>query len=263
MDDLWKDGDLTLRFWAYGSQYTIVPGRHIGADQAPNPGGEPWDVPALVEADVHHTIQTTAIGRVVVTDTHRATRRYISYCHGFYGDPAAQNDHLKPGDRVMRLARAWESPGTAWDGVHCHVVVHDNPEGAYTRVGDTYYDPIDDIDRYRTSTAGGTPRPLLLEDSMAIIIRRQSDGLIGLIDKQMWAWMPDMETALINAAVYSVTDEIHELDNDGFDRVTRSAGIPDEVRAPSVFWSIDSVLQQQLRDLQQQLQGLEAKLGGK
>lgn len=254
MPDLWKDGYLSLPFWATGKDYTIVPGRHIGADQAPDPAGEPWDVPALIEADVHHTIQTTAIGCVVVTDTQRPTRRYLSYCHGYYGDPAAQGTHLKPGDRAVRLARAWENPGTAWGGVHCHVVAHDHPAGAYMRVGDTYYDPLDDINQYRSSTAGGAPRPLLLEDSMAIIIRRQSDGIIGLIDKQMWAHMPDLDTARINAGVYSISDEIHELDDAGFDRVTRSVGIPDSVRVPGVFWSVE-------RDLQQQLRDLEAKLG--
>lgn len=160
MPDLWLDGSMNLAFWEWGPSYTIVPGRHIGLDQGPVPGGQPWDVPALRPGVVERSIQTDAIGRVVVVDTGRSSRRYISYCHGFYGDPSYEGDFLGTSDRVMRLARAWESPGSAWGGVHCHVVVHDKPGGAYL-LGqrDTYYDPAVEIAEYVTRTAGDSARP--------------------------------------------------------------------------------------------------------
>ena len=164
MPDLWRDGRMTLRFWATGSAYTIVPGRHIGLDQAPVPAGEAWDVPALVAGKVVLSAQTVQIGRVTVVDTGRKTRRFISYCHEFYGDPAPTGTVLARGARTGRLARAGETPGTAWGGVHCHVVVHDNMYGAFSRVGDTYYDPAVEIANYLASPAGGNSTPL--EDDM-------------------------------------------------------------------------------------------------
>ena len=157
---------MTLPFWATGSAYTIVPGRHIGLDQAPIPAGQPWDVPALVAGRVVLSVQTSALGRVTVVDTGRSKRRYISYCHEFYGDPAPTGTVLARGGRTGRLALANESPGTAWRGVHCHVVVHDNTYGAFSRVGDTYYDPATEIANYLASPAGGNSTPL--EDDMAL-----------------------------------------------------------------------------------------------
>lgn len=180
--DIWKDGTRTLPFWAFGDAYTIVPGRHIGIDYAPVPAGEPWDVAALVEADVVASVQTSAIGRVVVTDTRRPTRRYISYCHNYYGDPARVGTHLARAGRVARLALAWESPGSAWGGVHSHTVVHDNPVGAYTRCGDTYYDPQVEIDAYLATSASLDAHPLptqktVQEDDMAGLIQHKDRGI--------------------------------------------------------------------------------------
>lgn len=148
VSDLWRDGRTTLAFWAPGA-YTIVPGRHIGLDRAPTPAGEAWGVPSLVSGRVVLSIQTVALGRVVVVDTGRPTRRYISYCHGFYGDPLYLDDDAPRGGRVMRLALAGERPGSLWNGVHCHVVVHDNPYGAFQKGhNDTYYDPAVEIAAY-------------------------------------------------------------------------------------------------------------------
>ena len=157
MSDLWRDGVMALEFWAWNCIYTIVPCRHIGLDQAPRPSGQRWDVPSLVGGTVALSVQSDAIGRVVVVDTGRATRRYISYCHCYYGDPAPVGTFLHPGDRVARLAGGNESPGSSWGGVHCHVVVHDKPRGAFEKGwGDTYYDPAEEIAAYNSgSPAGG------------------------------------------------------------------------------------------------------------
>lgn len=98
------------------------------------------------------------------------------------------------------------------------------------------------------------PAPYLLEENtMALIIRRQSDGIIGLVAPQLWAHMPDEETAVINAQVNSITDEIHDLDDAGFDRVTRSLGIPDDQRVPGRFWSVQNDLRALLTDLRTKL----------
>lgn len=155
VSDLWRDGRTTLAFWAPGA-YTIVPGRHIGLDRAPTPAGEAWGVPSLVSGRVVLSIQTVAIGRVVVVDTGRPTRRYISYCHGFYGDPLYRDEDAPRGARVMRLALEDERPGSLWNGVHCHVVVHDNPYGAF-QMGhdDTYYDPAVEIAAYVSGSPAG------------------------------------------------------------------------------------------------------------
>lgn len=162
--DLWRDGTMTLEFWAWGANYTIVKNRHIGLDQAPDPAGQPWAVPSLVDGRVVASIQTGTLGRVVVVDTGRATRRYISYCHGYYGDPLYLDAAAPQGARVMRLARANERPGSLWRGVHCHVVVHDKMHGAF-EVGwnDTYYDPAVEIAAYlgNDSTAGGGSSPFV------------------------------------------------------------------------------------------------------
>lgn len=164
MPDLWKDGDITLAFWEWGPGYTIVAGKHIGTDVAPDPRGETWDVPALVAATVYDSVQSEFIGRIQVTDTGRAQRRFISYCHGFYGDPARIGTALAVGARTMRLAAGDERPGSLWGGEHCHVVVHDHPAGAYSRVGDTYYDPAVEIAAYRAGLAGGGASPFNPEE---------------------------------------------------------------------------------------------------
>lgn len=239
MPDLWRDGRMTLPFWATGSAYTIVPGRHIGLDQAPIPGGQPWDVPALVAGRVVLSVQTSAIGRVTVVDTGRSKRRFISYCHEFYGNPAPTGTNLKQGARTGRLALANESPGSAWLGVHCHVVVHDNMYGAFSRVGDTYYDPATEIANYLASPAGGGATPLeedmpldattdyeafktMLQRALVFDIRPGGAGADARLGRTLWEQLNGIEKA---ASTPITADQVKAI----ADQVVKAIGTPSAV----------------------------------
>lgn len=146
---------------------------------------------------------------------------------------------VKAGDALGRMG----ATGFA-RGVHCHFEVI-APDGV-TRINPRTY-----------ITAGQAAGIIIVpeEDTMALIIRRTSDGIIGLVAPQLWAHMPDVLTAQINAAVNSASDEIHDLTPAEFDRVTRSLGIPDDQRVIGRFWSIQSDLQKQIRELDAKLAG--------
>jgi len=198
------------------------------------------------------TVCAVAAGRVVAVGVLQgwAAGGYQVYLdHGEYTSRYCHNvtdsARVRPGQIVAEgqpLATMGRT-GTA-TGVHSHFEIA--TRGA--RV-----DPIPFILARLTKPAGigGTPFTPPLEDTMAILIRRKSDGLIGLVDFGQWAGMPDMATADINRRVGSVTDELHDLEPADFDRVTRSRGIPDHVRQPNVFWSKEFDIAEQLRDIRE------------
>lgn len=141
----------TNRFWAWGAAYTIVKNRHIGLDIGT--GRRAVDVPALFGGRVVIVTKTESMGWVVVIDSGLpGNRRYHAYCH-LSGDrlPRA-GSMIDRNGRVGRLAAgprgvpytSVEYPGTAWDGIHLHLVLSDIAHGAYTRnTGATFANPED------------------------------------------------------------------------------------------------------------------------
>lgn len=188
MPDLWVDGKTTLAFWEWGASYTIVKNRHIGLDQAPVPKGQPWDIPSLTSGIVARSVQSPEIGHITIVDTGRRKRRFISYCHGYYGGAVAYGTRLGRGDWMMRLALEGEKPGSLWGGVHCHVVVHDIIGGAYlTGLNDTYYDPAVEIAAYRAAaaTAGSGSTPFDPEADMPLNANTDYDAFKNM----MWRFL--------------------------------------------------------------------------
>lgn len=86
------------------------------------------------------------------------------------------------------------------------------------------------------------------EDSMAILIRRTTDGTVALVAPEFWNGFKSMSAAQLSAAVWSQSDEIHQLDASQFDQVTRALGIPDEVRVAGV-WSREGQTATQLAEI--------------
>lgn len=137
----------TRKFWAWGSEYTIVPNRHIGLDIAT--GRRAIDVPALLSGRVVRVRNTHAMGMVVVIQTGSDC---LAYCHLSKHDLPFVGQSIPQGGRVGRLAAGpasldsehVEYPGKAWGGVHLHLVHTNHPDAAYTypRVrGSEFYDP--------------------------------------------------------------------------------------------------------------------------
>lgn len=218
MPDLWKNGVTTLPFWAKGN-YTIVPGRHIGLDQATVPGGQPWDIPALVAGTVVRSVQSPLLGHITVVDTGRSTRRYISYCHAYYGGAATVGTKLSQGQRTSRLALANEQPGSLWNGVHCHVVVHDKPGGAYqTGLNDNYYDPGVEILVYKATTAGGggakpfpTPDPVEKKEVEEMIAFKSPGRRPVAVDGNGYRLLTDEEWGNFWGTKYEGNDRQYDL----------------------------------------------------
>ena len=136
---------VTREFWYYGgSIYTIVAGRHIGADWGRL--GYFTDVPALCGGRVVASFTSPILGGVVVVATGLpGNYAHITYCHLHDGDMLRYGAVVTQGQRVGRLAKNGESHGTAWTGEHCHVVCSRNANGAYwkspSNVASTYSDP--------------------------------------------------------------------------------------------------------------------------
>lgn len=155
--------NVTRPFWYWGGDiYTIVPGRHIGADWG-------WidhftDVPALVAGRVAASFTSPILGGVVVVATGLSGNyAYITYCHLFNGDMLRYGDVVTQGQRVGRLAKSGESHGSAWGGEHCHVVCSRNTNGAYQKspsnTASTYSDPETLAATVLAETAGEDARP--------------------------------------------------------------------------------------------------------
>lgn len=139
----------TLGFWAWGADYTIVKNRHVGLDIGTN--RRAVDVPALVGGRVIIVTKTRAMAWVVVLDTGLpGARRYHAYCHLSAVNLPRPGTWIERGDRVAKLAAGArdyddpEFPGTAWGGIHLHLVMCDVAHGAYTlNTGARFANPED------------------------------------------------------------------------------------------------------------------------
>lgn len=144
----------TNRFWAWGAAYTIVKNRHIGLDIGT--GRRAVNVPALQAGRVVIVTKTRSMGWVVVLDTGLpGSRRYHAYCHLAAENLPRPGVRIDRNERVARLASkgardvGYDDPeygGTAWDGIHLHLVFSDISYGAYTlNTGATFANPEDFI----------------------------------------------------------------------------------------------------------------------
>lgn len=129
---------VSLKFWAIGVLYTIVKGRHIGLDLA-----QTGQVPALRGGTVVRVVKTTTMAWVVVV---KWGPLYFAYCHLAATGLPKVNTKISRGKILGTLAwtKDKKSPGwggTLWTGRHLHLVVCTHPDGAYRRVGATYFDP--------------------------------------------------------------------------------------------------------------------------
>lgn len=133
-----------------------------------------------------------------------------------------------------------------------HVIGHREAPGAYATAcpGGINLDWI--VTRARQLTTPTVPK----EDNMAIVIRRTTDGTIALVAPGFWNSFTDPGVAGLAAAVWSASDEIHQLDARQFDAMTRSLGIPDDARVAGV-WSRDEQTATQLAEIAEAV----AKLG--
>lgn len=158
----------TLGFWAWGAAYTIVYQRHIGLDVGT--GRRAVDVPALYGGTVVIVTKTESMGWVVVLDTGLpGNRRYHSYCHLSGENLPRARSRIERNERVGRLAAgpknapysSVEFPGTAWGGIHLHLVMSDVAHGSYTRnTGASFANPEVFIrEALAGEAAGGGSRP--------------------------------------------------------------------------------------------------------
>lgn len=140
---------------------------------------------------------------------------------------------VRVGDRVHagQSIGVMGSTGTA-TGDHLHLEVG---LGQWTKNNTGQVDPVTFIMSH-LGAAGGSAIEASREDDMAQVIRRKSDGLIALVDREAFSWMPDEATADINRKVFSITDEQHELNDDEFERIILSLGIPKE-KVGKGYWS--------------------------
>lgn len=156
-------------FGATGSDYTIVPGRHIGLDLE-----QTGDVPALLSGTVTVVLLTSAMAWCVEVLSTDGTR--LTYCHLANDDLPQVGQVLAQGDRVGRLAtgprtlplRDPDFPGTAWYGMHLHLVCSRIARAAWTIVaGRTladFTDPTIIIRSVLSGTAADTARPFEEDD---------------------------------------------------------------------------------------------------
>lgn len=171
----WSEKRWTRKFGEWGKEYTIVKdprggGYHIGLDSA-----AVGDIPCLVAGVVVTAYKTGTMGWCVEIDTGAARigrGRYFTYCHIAGDRVPTRGQFIEAGARVGRTAMgprgvaytSAEFPGTAWNGVHCHLVISDHLNAAWTIVkGRTlaaFYDPAPIIRAVLAAPAGGNGRPL-------------------------------------------------------------------------------------------------------
>lgn len=184
----------TLLFWAWGAAYTIVTNRHIGLDIG-RFGGVAEQVPALKSGTVVRVLWTKTMGMVVVLDV--GAGRFHAYCHLSGDKLPARGQWIAQGARVGRLARGpasvstshIEFPGTAWGGIHLHLVETNHPDAAYSfpRIkGSEFYNPADTIKALLAAPAdSGNARPFEPEEDMSQedvdYLRRAVDNLSNVI----------------------------------------------------------------------------------
>lgn len=179
-----------LPFGAYGTDYTIVPNRHIGRDFK-----RTGDVPALLAGTVTAVVLTSAMAWCV--ELVDAFGQRLTYCHLANDNLPRERAVLAQGARVGRLARGpktlalrdVEFPGTAWTGQHLHLVASRIARAAWTktsgRVLSDFTDPTIIVRQVLAGTAGGGSTPFdPQEDDMS-----QAD-----ID-----WMKSTLTGIANA----------------------------------------------------------------
>lgn len=123
--------NVTLKFWAFGLLYTIVRFRHIGIDIGT--GRKAIDVPALLGGTVVAVVRTGSMGMVVVV---QVGSRFYAYCHLANVDLPDEGDVIKQGHRVGQLAwmkdpKSVGYAGSAWNGIHLHLVISNRADGAY------------------------------------------------------------------------------------------------------------------------------------
>ena len=170
----WSEKRWTRKFGEWGKDYTIVKdprggGYHIGLDSA-TVGG----IPCLVAGVVVTAYKTGTMGWCVEVDTGESRigrGRYFTYCHIAGDRVPREGERIEVGARVGRTAMgprgipytSVEFPGTAWYGVHCHLVVSDIRYAAWTvvkgRTLSDFYDPAPIIRQVLSGTAGGDSKP--------------------------------------------------------------------------------------------------------
>ncbi|WP_323986190.1 peptidoglycan DD-metalloendopeptidase family protein [Microbacterium plantarum] len=161
----------TLLFAAWGALYSIVEFRHIGIDIGTN--RRVIDVPALLGGTVVRVIRASeTLGSVVVLDVGHGL--FHSYCHLSKDRLPVRGDWIGPGERVGRLAGGPSTlpmghvdyPGSAWGGIHLHLVISTHPESAYSKVAGhrtlrAFRDPADTIREVLSAPAANKSRPFV------------------------------------------------------------------------------------------------------
>lgn len=175
VETFWSEKRWTRKFGEWGKEYTIVKdprggGYHIGLDSA-----AVGDIPCLVAGVVVTAYKTGTMGWCVEIDTGAARigrGRYFTYCHVAGDRVPTRGQFIEAGARVGRTAMgprgvaytSAEFPGTAWNGVHCHLVISDHLNAAWTIVkGRTladFLDPAPIIRSVLATPAGGGAKPL-------------------------------------------------------------------------------------------------------
>ncbi len=129
-----------------------------------------------------------------------------------------------------------------------------------------HFDYIASRDRFRGTgyPAGFMARPYepiksKEDDSMSIQIRNKKTNLIAQVGPDYFAHMPNGETALVVRNVSSASDELHELSNEDFFRVTDSFGIPREVIKEGSYWSRELANGQAIAALSAEVKRIGAK----
>ncbi|RKE60472.1 peptidoglycan DD-metalloendopeptidase family protein [Microbacterium sp. AG238] len=163
----------TNRFWEWGPFYTIARapwggGFHIALDIGT--GRRAVNVPALHPGTVALVSKTTSMGWVIYIDTGLpGARRYHVYCHMSGDRLPRRGQWIDRNQRVGRLAQFGANVrfdhvdygGTAWDGIHLHLVMTDRIGGAHLiSTGAAYANPETFIREALAGTsAGGGSRP--------------------------------------------------------------------------------------------------------
>ncbi|WP_323985878.1 M23 family metallopeptidase [Microbacterium plantarum] len=161
----------TLLFAAWGAAYSIVEFRHIGIDIGTS--RQAIDVPALLGGAVVRVIRMSqTLGSVVVLDVGHGL--FHSYCHLSKDRLPAVGQWIGAGDRVGRLAGGPRTlplshidyPGSAWGGIHLHLVISTHPDSAHSKVRGhrtlgAFRDPAETIRAVLAQPAGGNSRPFV------------------------------------------------------------------------------------------------------
>ena len=170
----WSEARWGLKFGAWGKDYTIVKAPHGGGYHVGFDIQSAGDIPCLIGGGVVTVLKTGTMGYCVEIDTGAARAgqgRYFTYCHIAGDNVPRVGDKVAAGGRVGRTARgprgiaytSVEFPGTAWYGIHCHLVVSDIIHAAWTTVkGRTlsaFYDPAPIIRSVLSNHAGGDAKP--------------------------------------------------------------------------------------------------------